>query len=495
MSHVLKGGLGNNRGGNHEVLEQVAEKMASQKEIRLKFPNKARGSSEDGRMDARELAEYVDDLADGAFEWTSKVAGPFLRGLDRDIADIGEEVQHDLCEDGDDTREERKADYESTLHALRRFSPQNDGILREEATIPGREKFLEALCLRVRQKTELGALVDKIRHAPSKQLLEEYLKNEVFFPSNDKKAPIRAFNRGYKLADGAFGRYYDFAVERLGEATSSRSRELVVNHKLSLKKKKKEVLSGADTDVDPKDFFFGEAEDKTTLLNWKHQGRENAIRLQRSGDRLYVVGAWGKPEETLKVLQEGYGEEPFIPFEAFLDKEDPKSLCPAKPAEGEGKYVFGVYLNPNFVSMARWIRTGAGVCMFQQQNVSAAEEFYFQKEAGTIVVCLPQGFILSLPEVKDENHALVAPERKVELRKPTKIGIRRTVVNGVSRIVLESCDNEEAMEELRLNGVPGIPWKETGQKGWKGLPQPIPAVLSFGYKLACQSGELKPRNR
>ncbi|MDD4466952.1 MAG: hypothetical protein PHQ08_00675 [Candidatus Pacebacteria bacterium] len=525
---TLRGGLeGNNRFSLD--LETVAKKAASQKEISLRFPKKSVSSKEG--MDSKELSSYVNDIAQGAYEWISTVAQPFLRELEQDMVEIGQEVCLDRCSDGEETRQERQVDYESTIYALRRFSPQNDGILRNEAEISGRGAFVEALCKRVRQTTEVAILVDEIICSEDKKSLEAILSeakdglgkdsNKVFLSSSDKESDFRAFGKPYKVAESAFGRHRDFAVQKLSEAVVSRSREIASAFKAEVQKQKQEVSAVVETDVSPEELFFGDdVEGKTARLVWRYQGRyQNVIRVRRQGDRLYVLDVVGPgPEEALKEMKKRHSE-PHILLRSVLHS-DGEHLCPSK---GGSHYLFGMYIKEDYIlAMARWIRTAAGFCMPNRlhsddkekssengngnspledadgKEAVSAEVFYFRKNGGggTIQIVLPVDFVLSLPEVKNEDMDVVAPERKVSLTSPATITVRRTVVKGEPRIVVDECDSEEAKKELCLNGVVGPAWQDDPKKkGWQGLPAPLPSILAFGYKQATLSGELKPNKK
>ncbi|TSC94676.1 MAG: hypothetical protein CEN87_397 [Parcubacteria group bacterium Licking1014_1] len=521
---VLKGGLAGCQ-DNGAVLEKVRKKLAAKKEIRLSFPNKA-VKKEDGRMDSRELTSYVQDIADGAHEWVVTVACPFLRELERDIQEVGDEIRFDQCEDSDQTKQERQKDYEATIEALRCFSSENDGILREEAKITGRQQFVDALCLRVRHMTEIGLLVFGLRHAKTKNDLKSLLTSakdgagkdakKVFVATADKKAPISAFEKGYTLASDVFGRYRDFASKKLAEVVNVQSKELA-----------DEFL------IEPEKLLFGDRDDineRAAWFSWKFQGRDNAIRVCRvngvKGDRLYIVDAIGKPLEALEAMREEW-EDPFILLRLILAK-DGEHLCLGKMVDGKPQYEFGGFVNPSVFPMVRWIRTAAGARIPSRllsndetrlavdnsakpngkdasnndkllvdndgKEVVDPEIFYFRKVnggAGTIVITLPEGFVLNFAEAKDEQQEVVAPERSVRVSEETKVRIRRTIIRGKPKIVFDGCNNMEVFEEFRANGFLGE-WAEKGQKNWPELPGPLRALLSFGYKQGCLNGEIKP---
>jgi len=525
----LKGGLGG--ADNSAVLKAAAKNLAAKIEIRLKFPNKAE-KKKDGRMDNKELSKYVNDIADGAYSWVSTVARPFLREMERDLVEVGEEIRIDQCEDGNDTKQERKEDYESTVSALRMYSPDNDGVLREEAKIEGRKPFVQALCLRVQQVTEIALLEDNILHAKDKVSLEKLLQEakdsegadakNVFVSSPKTKTPIRAFGKGYALTN-VFGSYREFALAKLAEAVGSRSRDLATEHKAEEEKQEKEVLSDNQNDISPEALLFGNADEvneKTALLSWKHLGKQNAVRLQRSGYRLYVLTAFGSPKEALNITRKIFSE-PFVSINCLLSV-DGKHLCLGKMVDGKLRYDFDQFVKQEIFLLTCWVRTAAGACLpnrllpddeTQQmvengngkktnlidndgKNAVNPEIFYFRVVnggAGTISIALPEKFILHFNEMKNEQQETIVSERDVILSKPETLYVRRAVVDGKPKIILEECSNAEIQKELSLNGITGVEWTETGKKGWVGLPNPLPGILSFRYKQACEAGEIQPK--
>ena len=281
--------------------------------------------------------------------------------------------------------------------------------------------------------------------------------------------------------------------------------------------------------MSPDELLFGDADDvneKTALLSWRFQCQLNAVRLRLSGDRLYIIDAVGKPKEALEKAREYLGSEPFVLWDHITDR-DGEHLCHGKLEDGKLRYDFGGFIRRELFPLTCWVRTAAGACLPHRllpgdetrptananghtngrANQEAAlvdndgkdavdpEVFYFRTVnggAGTITVNLPEGFILHLSEAKDENQKILANEREVKLQKAATVKIRRAIICGKPKIVLDSCDDVAVMQELQINGIPDVAWTETGKRGWAGLPNPLPGILSFRYKLACESGEIKP---
>lgn len=361
----LQGGLGNSR-DNGAVLEEARKKLIVRKEIDLQRLLKRPAVKIEGRMASAELAKYVDDLADGAFEFVFGVARPFIRELDKDVAEIGEEVKCEPCEDGDDeTRQHRAEEYESTIPIFADFVPENDKILREEADISGRRQFVEALCLRVQTRAKIGLLADDIRGAEGKDYLEHLLEESkdnagkrVFVKSSAKNAPIRAFGRGYDLTDGVFGeRHHEFASKKLTEVVNSRARELATAFNAEREKRKHKVSVENDDLVSPEELLFKDS-DGTAVLPWKFQGHDNAVKLRRSGARLYVVDAVGSPLFALEEMRKEH-KEPFVILRHILEK-DGEHLCFGEMIDGRPRYKFTEIVSRSAFAMTLWVRTAAG---------------------------------------------------------------------------------------------------------------------------------------
>ncbi len=529
----LNGGL-NGRSDNGAVLEAARKRMAVQKKTSLDFlkvkPKEA--SASNVRLDVAEVAEYINDIAIKGYDWITDVARPFLRGLAEQVREIGSEVLDDVCEDGTQLNVERRQDYETGIEFLLAFGPDQDDIIREELEIvPLRKGLFEKLCRRVNDAARVALLADDLLYAETKDCLErlllesKYGDEQVFVKS--KGGYICAFGTEYELVEGVFGHYHGLADEKLAEAISARSRELATIHKAEVERQRQEVFAESEDNVSPEELLFGNADqvnEKTALLAWNFQGHQNALKLRRYRNRLYVVSAIGKPNDALKKAQEELGE-PFVPLD-FILNTDRRHLCRGRLISGKPRYDFGMVLKDKIFFLACWIRTAAGECLPNRllpdddtRTVSASngskptgtqkavlvdddgrkfvspDVFYFRTAnggAGTIMVNLPEGFVLYLNEVKNEQQEVIAPAREVKLENPVTLMIRRAIIDGKPKIVLDSCDDVVVLFELHTNGIPGVEWLETGKKGWVGLPSPLPGILSFRYKLACESSEIKP---
>ena len=491
---------------NEAVLERAQRALAAKKEVILNFPSAA-VKKEDGRMDSKELAKYVNDLASGAFEFVLNVVLPFFHKMDQEIAEVGDEVKFDQCEDGDQTKQARREDYESTLIALQLFSPENDGILREEAEIPGRKQFVEALCIRVRHTTQVALLVDKLRCAGTKDELENLLANAKTDPGKDAKnvfvknakGSIHAFGRTYGLTPEVFDRYHEFAHEKLATVTNARSCDLAKAHKDEVNKQKQKVSAKDDSNVSPEVLLFGnpeEVNEKTTLLSWKFQEHENVIKLRRSGDRLYIVDAVGKPLETLEAMRQDW-EEPFIPLKHILTK-DGEHLCPEKTVDGKSRYEFCGFVQKAVLPMVRWIRTAAGECVPSRllpkdtqtsDNVSAKpngakqrpvkaegelltdREFLYFRGIGDYDLVYEVGFHY---EPRDEEGKPNGQSFSITERAIARI--QRKEVEGKDKIALKSASTEELAKLLEAGGAEV---EHEFFEGARGSSLPIPIYLGI----------------
>lgn len=512
VSQKLSGGLGRNSNNPATALTAAAKKLAAKKEIRLSFSNEA-VKKDDGRMDSAELSEYVNGIARGAYEWIVNVACKFLRQLVLDMMEIGEEVQFDQCNDADQTRQQRSDDYEGTIFALRIFSPENNGVLREEAEIPGRQQFVEALCLRVRQITEIGLLVDTLRHAATKDDLEDLLKGskdslgedakKVFVAVSQQKASIWAFGKGYELNAGVFDRYNGFAREKLAEAVSDRSKELATAHNTIQETRKQEVFAPDKTKVPPEELLFGDPEqvnEKTALLSWKFQGHDNAIKVSRVGNRLYILNAMGKPLEALEAMRKEW-DNPFILIEYILSK-DGEHLCLGKTAEGKLRYEFSRFINRSSFAMTSWVRTGFGLCVplsrllpddetraiaptngngKKQPKKAPGElltdrEFLYFGGLGDYDLVVDTGFHY---EPRDEEDK---PTGKIfSITSKATARLERKGENGKTKLVLKSVSTQELVDLLETGGaVVGHEFFE-GTKG-SSLPVPLRLAISQTFK-------------
>lgn len=537
----LKGGIGGGNGHAEDpknVLNAAKKRLVQKSKLNIAFikqrPKPTEGEApKDDRIDGAEAIKYISEQASDAYAWVTETARPFLRTLKERVAKEGKEVMDDLCDDdAEQTNAERQNDYETGIEWLKQFGPDDDEIIREELQkFPKRRKFFENIFRRMTDIVELAILVDDIRYAEDKPTLEALLHSDKIAETKDEKvAEIHAFKRMYKLATPeTFGAYHDFAIKKLAEATTSRSRELATAHTTELKQKVEEVSMKVETDISADELLFGDptaAEEKTAYVSWTFQGHANGIRFARSGNRLYITAAIGRPADALTAMREefnlGPNEHPFIAIEAIVDGDH---LCKATMDDGKIVYDFDVFLKPSAFSMARWLRTACGICMptrlYEDDAVALAmkekaskkvesqqtkhtapadnsgeedisiEKFFFRQEggAGTIVVHLPENFILHLDEVKDEKQEQVAPEREVVTTKPVAVKIRRKIVGGKSRISIIDVDNVEVMAELLINGIPNVEWMETGKKGWAGLPNPLPGILSYRFKVAKENNE------
>jgi hypothetical protein len=534
----LRGGLSGSR-NNGAVLEAARKKLAVQQKRNLDFLKQKPGEApaDDGRLTAAEVADYVNATADDGYNWITGVARPFLRELALKVREVGSEVMLDLCDDESQLNQDRQQDYDSGIEYLLAYGYEQDAVVMEDLEIrPQRKGLFEKLFHRIPDAARLALLVDDISHAEDKGTLEELLEasrydGELVF-TKERDGDIRVFGQNYKLAKRAFGFHNAFAQVQLEEAAKTRSREIAKAHKAEVKEQRREVSTKTETDVSADEFFFGdpdEVNEKTTVISWFFQRKQNTLRLRRIGERIYVTGAIGAPKDALDKAKERLGDEPFVLLD-YLISEDGDHLCLSKRDGAKTRYEFGGFVKPEIFPIACWIRTAAGNCLPAERllpedetrvqkpesnghaesgkpteslkdnagkEVVNPDVFYFRTTnggAGTLLVQLPEGFVLCLDEAKDENQEVLAPERQVKLKKLANVRIRRSIVRGEPRITLDDCDDVEAMQELQINGIPGVPWKETGKKGWAGLPTPLPGILSFRYKLACESGELKPKN-
>lgn len=521
----LQGGLGSSV-DNETVLEEARKRLIIRKEIDLqRLLKKPAVKVTEGRMSSAELARYVDDLAEGAFEFLLKARG-FLRKLDKDVQEIGEEVNLDLCEDGDDTRQQRAEEYQSFLPAFLDYMPENDRILREEAELTGRRQFVEALCQRITIYSQIGSLVDDLNSAENKDILEnlleesKYKDKRVFVRSSAAKAPIRAFGKGYEISSAFGDRHHDFAEKKLAEAVNANAKELASAYKTETEKRKQEVF--ADNNGMSPEELLGDTEEGTAVLSWKFQGHENAVKIRRDGNRLYVIDAVGSPILALEKMREEY-KEPFVLLRHIL-AEDGEHLCPGTMSDGRPRYKFTEVVARQAFAMTLWVRTAFGAncpdrlltedetrAMFANSVANgkkpngnggknriaiqlvdtdgkepvSPEVFYFRKVnggAGTITVLLPAGTILHKPN-------------EVVLSQSVTLKIRRLIVSGNSRVVVDECDSPKLLEILEAERIFHHEYDETGKTKWGDLRDPMPDIMSSHYRNLCLSGELRPNTR
>lgn len=535
----LLGGLGRRNGNPQKTLEQAAQRLAAKGPVRnLDFLKQGETKPVADLIPADEWRKYVDDLADKSYRWVVNVARPFLRKIDADVLNIGKEVLQDVCEDGTQTNGDRQRDYEAAIDFLLAYGPVNDDMAREELErFPARESFLAEMFRRVNDVTQVALLIDDIRNAEDHDRFQDILDNSkyglgkqaknVFVRASGASGAIRGFaSQGreitYHVAEDIFGAYREFAASKVLEAVRSRRREFFEAEKAEEKKGRQEFFSPLETDIPAEEIFFGasdEVNEKTSILSWGSGDYKNAFRLRRSGDRLYVTGACGRCKEALDQAEEIF-QEPFVLLDHLIS-QDGKHLCPGKMEGKLPKYNFGAYVNRDIFPLTCRIRTAAGICLPHrlladddtgplapsnpkkaavavQPSVGLADNDgkltvtardFYQGVPGTIMVELPAGFGLSLPEARDESQEVLAPEREVKLDKPATVKIRRSIIGGQRKITIDT-ESVEVVEALRPNGVIGVAWRDSQAKHWKGLPSPIPALLGYRYGVARKSGEI-----
>ena len=497
---------------NAVELEKALRKMAAKKQVRLSMPSPA-AKQDDGRMDSKDLSDYVNDIATGSYDFVLNVVKPFIAKLNLELREIGDEVNFDQCEDGEQSKQERQKDYESTVLALQMFSPENDGILREQADIVERKAFVEALCLRVRCTTAIALLVDAIRTAESKDELEELLDNatesedknskEVFVLTTIEKTPMRAFGENYKLTAGVFGRYHAFACEKLTEAVNGRARELATAHKAKEDQRKQQVSTKDDTHVSPEELLFGNTNDvneKTSVLSWKFQGHENLIKLRRSGDHLYVLDAVGMPLKALEDMREEW-EKPFVFLTPILTK-DGANLCQEKIVDGRSKYDLGVVTKSSF-PMVCWIRTAAGACISSrllpnempvannnqpqkptgktrpvkaEGELLTSQEFLYSKGLGQYDLVYAVGFHYEPRDEKGKPNG-----QTFTITTEATARIERKQVDGKDKIALISISTSELATLLEAGGALA---EHEFFEGVRGASLPTPIYLGISQAFA-----------
>lgn len=513
----LRGGVDNDNGNsNASALQKARKALAARgKEISLDFLRKKPVAREDdGRASREALATYVKDIADGAYDFVLNTARPFLRRLECEVQEIGPEVLVDRCDVSDQTNKELQEEYEGTILRLQLFVPEDDGVLREEVSNPGREEFVKSLSLRIRQSTQIALLVDDIRHAGNKPKLESIVwqdaretidddASKVFINANPQNPKARRlFGKHYDLADGVFGRYHEFAREKLAEAIADRSRELATAHAEQLRKQKQEISATSSDTVSPEELLFGDPDkvnDKTAVFSWRFQNKENAIRLKRRGENLYVVSALGQASKALEDAQKEFSEdEPFIRLSHVLSR-DKRSLC---LGHQNGMYDFSGYVTA--LPLTRWVRTAAGYCLrnrllpndAQQDNGPDAnngankkrpvkgpgelltdKEFVFHGGVGEYDLVFKPGFHY---EPRGENNEPTG--QKFEIKKQATARIERKLVEGKkTTIALKVISSPELVDLLAAGGaIEGCEFFE-GAKG-AGLPIPIQLGISQVFK-------------
>jgi len=391
-SVVLRGGLEGNSNNGHsakeavpankkqqdgqEILKKARQAIAAKQKVSLSFlQTKPVVKDEAGRMTDEAVAAHANDIAMGAYEWTLNVGKDFLRSLDRKIEDIGPEVLLAKVSFGDKKNQEVRDEYELFLGSLQLYTPDNDDTLSEQAAIPGQEDYVKSLCVRVVYTTHIALIVDQVNYVPcgpegkdelegivlsAKETSENNAKS-VFTktdPKNGEK-PVWVFGKASWLAPKVFGRYREFAREKLYEAIQKKVHELAKDHAAVVQQQKQEVSASDENSVTPDELLFGDLTDvnnKTTVVSWKFQRRDNAIKLERRGEKLYIKSALGKPAEDLAAMKEKVSGEPFVMLKHILSR-DGEHLC----LEQEGRYKFDGYVAA--MAMTCWIRTGFKYCL------------------------------------------------------------------------------------------------------------------------------------
>ena len=497
----LRGGL--NGKDNGSALEEAKKRLPIMgKEIDLsrllKKPAEDK-PAEDRRMSGEELAKYVNTIADGVFEFVLR-ARRFLRQLDKDIQEIGSEVRFDICEDGDDTRQQRADEYETTIPALVEYAPERDRVLRKEADNPGRRQFVEALCLRVSACARIGLLADDLRNAENKDSLERLLEeskdngNRVFENSSAKNATVWAFGKGYGVAKVFGERYHNLANKTLAEVANARAKELATAHKTETEKRKQEVLAYSDSLLTAEELIFGNT-DGMSVLSWKFQGYDNVIRVRRSGTRLYIVDAVGSPLSALETMEEEC-KEPFIVLRHIL-AEDGDHLCPGKMIDDRPRYKFHDTVARQAFQMTLWVRTAAGAscpnrllpedetrAMFSVANDKKPngnkkrpvkiggefltdQEFLFHRGLGEYRLVYEAGFHF---EPRDENNEPTGATFQITANATALV--ERKEADGKDKIALKLVSTDELAQLLLAGGAEAGHEFFEGQKG-AGLPAPL----------------------
>ena len=525
---TLRGGTGDTE--KMSPSEVALYKLACARNTRKKLSSltsrsiKSEQSPEEG-LGGKSIATYVNGLAQTAYEYVTGVALPFFQQLEDDRHEIGDEVLLWPKYSAD-----RQQEYEANVSDLRQFCPDNDpdDVLQTEAEVEGQREFINALCLRVRQMAEIAVIQYGLRHAEDKDDLETMLtsvtdgvssKNMVFkkLPRAFKgRAPIWAFQQPYDLSDGVFGRYHDFAVEKFAEAVKERSQELATAHAEKVNQQKQEVSAVEDL-VSVTDLLFGDLDkvnERSALVEWKFNGKDNMLRLRRVGDRLYVEGGIGKPLETLAMMEEET-KKPFVLLR-YIIATDGAHLC---PEEVHGKYRFNGFIKceTSFekarFNMLRWIRTGATFCVDadrllegvssnaapaqaarlvkQNGELLTDEEFFFRRGLGEYNLVLTTGFCYKIRGADGQF-----TDEEIVLSHDGTVRIRRERNGDKDVIALDSTTSQEVAIMLAKAGVE--PYKEDDNMtmhvrtypdgpGWKSLPLP----LQNGLKVAF--GRLKSR--
>ena len=136
-------------------------------------------------------------------------------------------------------------------------------------------------------------------------------------------------------------------------------------HAEVVKQQKQEVSAATENLTSPNNLLFcdhAEVDKKSTIVSWKFQGKENALRVRRDGGRLYIESALGKPAEALAAMREDCDGEPFVQLKHILAK-DGEHLCLEEETDGRTHYKFGDFVPRNALAMTCWVRTGFGACL------------------------------------------------------------------------------------------------------------------------------------
>ena len=557
MSTVLNGGLGasskNGDGKNGKgkkakpitslaalttsmVAAAPAKKPGQKMDFAFLAKKPAFGVPDDSEsLNIVELAQYVDGRATEIGDWVD-AAMKFLIDLDESVQKTGPEVMEAVVE-GQSNRS-RADDCKDIIERLREFSPENDGELVAALELaPHQKKMIDSLANRVRHMTELHLLSNGLRRAENKETFERLLESaqldgKPVFVRQTQSGDFQAFGQKYALVVDAFGHYHQLAKQLLAEAITGRSRELAAAHKAEVQEQKKQVTAKTDVNVSPDDLIFGDPETmdldgKQASYAWSHYGKPNAVRLERQGDRLYVLSAVGMPQQALQEAREAF-DKPFVLLDYFM-ADDGEHLRRGEMEDGKVKYDFGDSRIPKEVfGLVRWVCTAIRATLanrlFEDDEAKVSHEekprsaerkpqvlddndgaatispagFYYRKEnhgVGTVTLKLTKGFKINFPEVQNERQEVVAEEHEVELDADTTFKVRRSVCDHRPRIAIIDCDNPSFKKELEVAGLMNSPFIDSQKPGWVGMPAVMRTILNGGYGQAIEAGQIVPSKK
>ncbi len=537
---ILKGGLGDTVHKEKSPQEKAILKMAATKNSgeKLIFLSKSRGggteaSGTSGIMTATELAKYINEIAETAFDFVFNTALLFFKKVRLDVEEFGEDILLDP------SIKETMKKYKSYVSDLELFCPDNDPDekLQLEAIDETRKEFIDALCLRVKHMARIAKLTFELRHAEDKDEMIKMIdrakgidNSKVFVKGGGKNNSLIGVNgRYFNLVPGAFGHFQPiqkFAQTKLFEAVRDRREELETTTEKETKLQEQEVSVTPSSlpalpvvEVSPEELLFcdpTEVSEKTAVLKWKFNGNENTLKIRRVGERLYIVGAGGDAivRDLKELCNEMEMDEPFVILEHILTK-DGENLC---LEDSERKYKFNGLIKKGFKMTLR-IRTVAGhyiphrllpedagrKAMAAQSNGNGFKKPRFVKPQGELMTdqeffytnegCSKSlgGYDLVFPlgfnhKVSDEKGQITG--EVIVLSQKATARIHRAEENGKDVIILESTSSKELAYLLEkvgvtsygedLNGVVMFNDKFPEGQGWKDLVLP----LSNGLKLA-----------